>query len=115
MIVTLGQAGLHIDSSFVPDISVGQHWSRHWIAKGCDNTFGQRIKFDHNYPEYFPQALSNPQESWCYPEEALGEFRRWFRETYVGENKFKSYIEAKVKEKKLTVSFAQLAIGAYTQ
>jgi hypothetical protein len=32
MIVTLGQAGLHIDSSFVPDGSVGTHWSKHWDA-----------------------------------------------------------------------------------
>lgn len=24
----------------------------------------------YNYPAYFPQALSNPQETWCYPEAA---------------------------------------------
>ena len=113
MIVTLGQAGLHIDESFVPDISVGQCWAKHWLASGYDSGYGQRIKFDHNYPDYFAQALSNPQEAWCYPEAALGEFRRWFRETYIGDGKFASYVLQKAQQKKLPVSFAQLAIAAY--
>lgn len=30
MIVHLDQSGLHIDSSFVPDGSVGIHSSKHW-------------------------------------------------------------------------------------
>lgn len=115
MIVTLGQSGLHIDDKFVPDISVGQHWGRHWAAKSMDNAYGVRIKYDHNYPDYFPQSAVNPQEVWCYPEEALGEFRRWFREEYIGDGKFAKYIEGKVKDKALPVSFAQLAIAAYTQ
>lgn len=113
MIVTLGQAGIPIDESFVPDISVGQHWSRHWIASEYDRHYGVRIKFDHNYPDYFPQALSNPQEAWCYPDSALGEFRRWFREAYVGQGKFERYLLQKVEQKRLPVSFAQLAIAAY--
>jgi hypothetical protein len=63
----------------------------------------------------FPQSASNPQEPWCYPEKALGEFRRWFRETYVGSGKFQSYIEGKVRDKQLPVSFAQLAVAAYVR
>jgi hypothetical protein len=114
MIVTLGQAGLHIDDSFVPDISVGQCWAKHWSAKNFDWHFGERLKFEHNYPEYFPQSSSNPQDVWCYPEAALGEFRRWFRESYIGEGKFEKYLLGKVAEKKLPVSFAQLAIAAYS-
>lgn len=113
MIVTLGQAGLHIDSSFVPDISVGQAWAKHWVASNLDGRFGSRQKFEHNYPDYFPQAESNPQEPWCYPELALGEFKRWMRENYVGEGKFERYIHDKVARKQLPPSFAQLAIGAY--
>ena len=115
MIVTLGQAGLHIDDSFIPDISVGQHWGRHWVAIGGDNTYGARTKYEHYYPDYFAQSLSNPQEPWCYPEEALGEFRRWFRETYINEGKFANYVTSKAKERKLPISFAQLAIAAYKQ
>jgi hypothetical protein len=115
MIVTLGQSGLHIDSKFVPDISVGQAWSKHWNSAELGQKFGDRVRYEHNYPGYFPQAASNPQEPWCYPENALGEFRRWLRDVYIGEGKFKSYIEAKVKERALPPSFAQLAIAAYVR
>ena len=98
----------------MPDISVGQHWGRHWIFINGDDKYGPRSKYNHNYPDYFPQAASNPQEPWCYPEEALGEFRRWFRETYINGGKFKNYVEGKAKDKKLPVSFAQLAVLAYS-
>ncbi len=113
MIVTLGQAGLHIDSSFVPDGSVGIHWSRHWSDGGFDQRFGLRLKWDHNFPEYFPQAKSNPQPAWCYPEAALPEFRRWMRENYIGDGKFTKYLNDKVKQKALPASFAQLVTTAY--
>lgn len=115
MIVTLGQAGVPITARFIPDISVGQQWADHWRKQGLAATFGDRVKYEHNYPDYFPQAASNPQEPWCYPESALGEFRRWFRESYVGEGKFKKYLEGKVKDNTLPVSFAQLAIAAYVR
>lgn len=114
MIVHLGQSGLHIDSTFVPDISVGRHWSTHWKNNNLDARFGARVKYPHNYPEYFPQSMAGSQESYCYPESALGEFRRWFREDYIGEGKFQKYLSGKVKDKSLPVSFAQLAIAAYT-
>lgn len=114
MIVTLGQAGLHIDASFVPDISVGQHWAKHWCSNAMDEQFGNRIKFEHNFPEYFPQAASNPQEPWCYPDAALGEFRRWVREDYIGAGKFAKYVTGKVQQKQLPPSFAQIAVAAYS-
>jgi hypothetical protein len=113
MIVTLGQAGLHISADFVPDISVGRAWAQHWEDGGLTEAFGARRKYEHRYPEYFPQAASNPQEPWCYPESALGEFRRWFRESYVGEGKFAKYLSATVKKLALPPSFAQLALQAY--
>jgi hypothetical protein len=115
MIVTLGQAGLHIDAKFVPDISVGQHWANYWKSQGLEQKHGERIQYEHNYPSYFPQSTSNPQEPWCYPEQSLGDFRRWFREVYIKEGKFKAYIENKVKERALPISFAQLAIAAYVR
>ena len=113
MIVTLGEAGLHIDSSFVPDISVGLSWAKHWSSSGFDEKYGERIKWGHNYPDYFPQAVSNPQECWCYPDDALGAFRKWSREIYIGQGKFSNYINGKIKKKELPPSFAQLMIKAY--
>lgn len=113
MIVTLGQAGLHIDSSFLPDGSVGIHWGKHWDQNGLDQQFGARQRWEHNYPEYFPQAKSNPQTPWCYPEGALAEFRRWMRENYIGDGKFTTYINNKIKQKELPPSFAQIVMNAY--
>jgi hypothetical protein len=113
MIVTLGEAGLHIDSTFVPDISVGGAWGKHWTDNNLAAKFGERIKWEHNYPEVFPQAKSNPQYPWCYPDAALAEFRRWSREEYIGDGKFSRYINSKIKAKELPPSFAQLVIKAY--
>jgi len=113
LIVHLGQTGLHIDNTFVPDISVGQVWAKHWTSNGFDGVYGERRKFEHHYPDYFPQAASNPQEPWCYPEGALGEFRRWFRECYVGEGKFAHYLAGKVQQKQLPSAFAKTAIESY--
>jgi hypothetical protein len=113
MIVTLGQAGLSIDSSFVPDISVGLHWGKYWAAENLDEKYGERVKWDHNYPEYFAQAPSNPQPAWCYPEMSLGEFRKWLRENYIQGGKFAAYVNTKIQQKVLPASFAQLMITAY--
>jgi|GEM_PF-203645 len=113
IIVTLGQAGLHIDSSFVPDGSVGIHWGKHWEANGFDASLGIRKKWEHNYPDYFPQSKSNPQPAWCYPEAALPEFRRWMRENYIGDGKFTKYLDTKIKQKELPASFSQIVISAY--
>lgn len=114
IIVHLGQSGLHIDSKFVPDISVGLLWSKYWGSAGLADKYGERIKFEHNYPNYFPQSASNPQEPWCYPEMGLGEFKRWIREDYIKGGKFATYLEGQVEKRALPPSFAQLAIAAYT-
>src|SRR4051794_37914033 len=90
MIVTLGQNGLFIDEKFVPDISVGLSWGKFWAAENLDAKYGARRKYEHEYPNYFPQALSNPQDCWCYPEMALGEFRNWMRNRYIGEGNLPS-------------------------
>lgn len=112
MIVTLGQAGLHIDDKFVPDISVGRTWSNHWNNNNLASKYGERSTYLHNYPDYFPQAASNPQEPLCYPEAALGEFRRWFREVYIGQGKFQTYLSNQAKAKALPASFSQIALKA---
>lgn len=113
IVVTLGQAGLHIDSNFVPDISVGRAWSKHWCDNELHKRYGDRKRYDHRYPDYFPQSDSNPQEAFCYPEAALGEFRHWIREKYIGGGKFEAYLDGNVKRNELPASFAKLAISVY--
>lgn len=115
LIVRLGQSGMHIDHEFVPDISVGLTWAKHWNTMGLSKQFGERAKYQHNYPDYFPQAASNPQEPWCYPDAALGEFRRWVRENYIGAGKFESYMRTKVDDKSKLLSLNQSVAKAYLQ
>ena len=112
LFVTMGQQGVHIDTNIVPDISVGKLWGRYWIEQNLKARFGDRQHYEHSYPDYFPQARSNPQKSYCYPEQALGEFRRWVRECYVGEGAFKTYLDNQAKNGCLPNSIAQLAITA---
>lgn len=115
LIVTLGLAGLHIDEKFVPDISVGQAWAKHWEKARMADAYGTRASYPHNYPSYFPQAVSNPQLAACYPDGALGEFRRWFREDYIGEGRFKQYLTRKVHERLLPEGYVERAMLALTK
>lgn len=103
------RAGLRVDEHTVPDISVGKAWSEYWKAKGLANQHGERQRHDHNYPDYFPQATSNPQEIWVYPVQALGEFRIWMQQTYVRE-KFPAYLERKVAAGLLPPSAAEMML-----
>lgn len=91
LIVDLITANLTVNDKTVPDISVGIAWGKHWSNNSLQTKYGNRIKYEHNYPEYYPQAMSNPQEPWAYPDEALPEFRRWFKSNYLT-TKFPSYI-----------------------
>lgn len=94
MIIDLIGANLLVNDKTIPDISVGRAWSDHWKAKGFDKGIGARIKYQHSYPAYYPQAASNPQPAWAYPNEALAEFRRWFRHEYLT-TRFPRYILTK--------------------
>jgi len=103
------RGGLRVDDHTVPDISLGRAWSTHWERNELDLKYGQRIKHDHNYPDYFPQAASNPQPIWVYPVEALAEFRVWVQREYVV-SKFPAYLDAKVKKGMLPASVAQILV-----
>ncbi|MCB1540458.1 MAG: hypothetical protein KDJ25_06285 [Rhodoblastus sp.] len=105
-------AGADIGEKFVVDISIGQHWSKHWDDNDLSNQYGERGKYPHRYPDSHPQAKSNPQESWCYPLAALPEFREWLQNTYIEGGKFAKYLSGKVQQGQLPPSFAQLAITA---
>lgn len=95
MVVELMKHGLVVDEHTVPDISVGKTWGDHW-TNNLETAHAPRIRFDHNYPDYFPQSATNPQQPWAYPDSALGEFRRWMREVYLP-TKFPNYLREKVK------------------
>lgn len=112
MQVTLLQAGATLGKSFIPDISVGQAWGKHWASDNLDVVYGQRRKFSHNYPDYFPQAMSNPQPAYCYPDDALPEFRKWMREAYVP-NSMPKYLASKVKSGSLSAPAATSAVDAF--
>lgn len=105
------QNGFDLNFENVPDISVGRHWSTFWKKNGLAEKYGAAQKYDHNYPEYFPQSASNPQDMLIYPVASLGEFRTWFQEEYVPYH-FPDYIEGKVKRGALPASTAELLLAA---
>lgn len=111
--VTLGQNGVHSNENVIPNISIGQCWSRYWNESQLSKSHGNRLEYKHFYPSYFPQAASNPQTPWCYPESALGEFKRWLREDYIKGGKFRSYIGGQLQRKQIEASSAQQALAAY--
>lgn len=110
--VKLIRAGANLGANFIPDISVRIHWGKHWTAGNLDVVYGARIKYDHNYPDYFPQSLSNPQPAYCYPDEALAEFRDWIRKEYVTK-KMPEYLLGKVKQGQIPAPAANIALDAF--
>jgi hypothetical protein len=115
LFVALGHHGIHTDQHFVPDISVGRMWSAHWVQIDGDTTYGARIRYDHDYPPSFPQAASNPQEPWAYPEMALGVFKRWFRENYIRGGQLERYLSSQVTKRALPRPFVDKTIAALTR
>jgi hypothetical protein len=110
--VTLLRGGADLGIKFIPDISVGQHWARYWASENLDSVYGQRRRYNHNYPNYFPQSASNPQPAFCYPEDALGEFRKWVRTHYIAQ-KMPSYLGQKIKDGQIPAAEARAAISAF--
>lgn len=103
--------GLRVDEHTIPDISMGKAWSEFWKEKGFEALHGERIKHEHNYPDYFPQARSNPQHPWVYPNKALGDFRDWMQREYIAK-KFPKYIDTKVQKGMLPQTVADLLLAA---
>lgn len=87
---------LPVNSKTIVDGSVGIHWATYWKENDLESRYGARIEYAHNYPEYFPQARSNPQPAKAYPDAALADFRRWFKQVYLL-TKFPAYMLTKAK------------------
>ena len=111
VIVTLIRSGAEVGPHFVPDISVGQRWADHWRSDELARRYGERRKFEHNYPDSFPQSASNPQDVYCYPDSSLPEFRRWMREEYL-DSQFPQYLQNKQRQGALPPSFVEVALLA---
>jgi prophage antirepressor-like protein len=111
LMATLVTNGVEMNHKFIPDISVGLLWGRFWDERMMADDYGQRVQYLHNYPDYFPQARSNPQLAWAYPEEALVEFRRWARSVYLKEG-LPKYLTSKQKDGTLPVGFKEAVLGA---
>lgn len=114
MIVPMIRSGIIISDKVVPDISVGKAWSSYWEENGFNTIYGQRIKYDHEYPLYYPQSQSNPQPSYAYPDSALGVFRSWLRQNYII-NRFPQYLIRQASQGKLPVEVANKAIEVFTK
>jgi hypothetical protein len=112
MIVPMINSGVEVGPNIVPDISVGQRWSKYWTAENLEILHGSRIKFEHDYPVYFPQAASNPQTPFCYPDDALGDFRKWFRETYLSSH-LADYLNTQATSGKIKPVIATKTIEAF--
>ncbi len=113
MIVPMIRAGIMISDRVVPDISVGKAWSAYWEEQNLSDNHGERTKYDHEYPLYYPQSKSNPQPSFAYPDSALGIFRHWLRQNYIV-NKFPTYLLGQTKKGTVPLAIANKAIEAFS-
>jgi len=111
MIVSLIRSNVMVSDKVIPDLSVGIIWGNYWRKNKLADKFGERVSYEHNYPDYYPQSLSNPQSASAYPEDALPEFRRWFRHEYIT-TKFPAYMLKQVTQGKLAKNSAMKAIDA---
>ncbi len=109
MIVSLIRRDVIVNDKIIPDISVGIHWANYWKKSNLTDQFGDRISYEHNYPDYYPQANSNPQPDKAYPNEALAIFRKWFEETYLL-SKFPKYMISQSERGKVEAGIANEAI-----
>lgn len=112
MIVPMIRIGVIISDKVVPDISVGKIWSQHWVKNNLSEKYGERIKYSHEYPDYYPQSKSNPQPSYAYPNEALGEFRAWLQKNYIT-TKLPNYLLRQINKGDMDVNAANKVLSAF--
>lgn len=103
--------GVNPGTRMVLDISVGLAWGTHWRDHKLATLYGDRVTFPHYYPNYFAQAQSNPQNAWCYPDEAWPAFRRWMHEIYIP-TKLPTYLQSQVQQNKITAQSANNTLVA---
>lgn len=72
IVIDLVNADLPLSEKTISDTGVETSWADHWTKSYLDDVYGARIT-----------DTSNPRLPWAYPNEALAEFRRWFRHDYL--------------------------------
>ena len=87
--------GFPMDDTTSLDGSVGSHWGRYWQANNLSQTYGDRVRYSHKYPDNYRQSAANSHiTAWIYPIESLGAFRKWLHEHYAME-KLGTYLHSK--------------------
>lgn len=112
MLVPMIRSGIIISDKVIPDISVGITWGKFWKDENLDEKCGNREKYPHEYPLYYPQSRSNPQPAYAYPDKGLGIFRKWLRQNYI-ETKFPKYLMGQVKKGTLQVGIVQKTLKSF--
>lgn len=112
LVVDLINAGLPVNQHTMPDGSVGGTWGPYWTKNGLAERYGDRIEYLHYFPPEYPQSASNPQKAWAYPDQALAEFRHWFRVVYL-QTKYPAYILKKANVLPGGVADAQQLAALY--
>lgn len=108
---TMISNGATMGAKMILDLSIGGAWGSHWRDHKLEERYGERRQYPHNYPIRYPQAVSNPQMANCYPDEALAEFRRWMRDTYIP-HKLPMYLRGLVAKKRLLPQAADQTVRA---
>jgi len=111
LIGTMVSNGIEANDKLIPDISVGKLWSTYWDERALSEDYGDRVSYMHSYPSYFPQAKSNPQQAWAYPDEALATYRRWVKNVYIPTH-FPQYLNRLVKDGRLQIAYTNAVLTA---
>jgi hypothetical protein len=91
IVIDLIYANLSVSDEIIPDSGVDKSWGDHWNTSYFDDVYGARIRYEQSDAANRSQTTGNPQQAWAYPNEALAEFRRWFRHEYLT-TRFPRYI-----------------------
>ena len=113
IILQLARVGISLDSSTVPDISIGLAWGNYWKTNNLAKKYGTSQKYQHKYPQGYPQ--SNAQiEANIYPNAALPIFREWLQDIYIP-SKLEPYLKTKIRTGHLLEENIPMMIEAVTR
>lgn len=111
--ISLIKHGVIISDKIIMDVSIGITWSNYWKSELLEKRYGERLKYQHNYPLYYRQAKSNPQKCFIYPLDVLGEFRKWLENIYLPAQ-FTTYLLNQLRKGNLDEVEADSVVRALT-